>query len=209
MSSASSPSSPKLLVLVLLLVGCSTPTPSGEQPQARPSFTPPPEDRGSATLTYKLTSEKPPEFSATSSVEIPLFIFIDPDAPKEQAIMAGSVQGEYHVKVAGMDAGKLCFIEFTIPIEYDVNGLFNPNPACDFDVNLTAKVKEEGIQRSGDCSVPVQNSFPAELIFIPPPPGPHKIAGSLLPVPIRKDAQTDITIELKDVVVPFSTGCQF
>jgi hypothetical protein len=37
----------------------------------------------------------------------------------------------------------------------------------------------------------------------------HKIPGSLPVVPIRKDDDFKITIELKNVVVPESSGCFF
>lgn len=109
----------------------------------------------------------------------------------------------------------MCAIEFTYLVEYEVKGFYNPDPKCDFDVKVTAKIMPGEIERSGTCSAPLHDKFPAEALFIPPPPGPpknkglHKIPGSLPLVPIRADDETTITIELKNVVVPASSGCFF
>jgi hypothetical protein len=137
-------------------------------------------------------------------------MLIDSDSTRNQAIMQGSNVADYHVRMPAMDQGKACTLEFTLMVQYDVRGLYNPNPQCDFDVQITGKViNEDEIVRSGTCSIALHNTFPAEVLFIPPPPGPHKIPGSLPVVPIRNDSETKITIELKNVVVPTSSGCFF
>lgn len=140
---------------------------------------------------------------------------IDVDNPKDQSRIQGSTLADYHVRLGGMDQGKMCAIEFTYLVEYEVKGFYNPDPKCDFDVKVTAKIMPGEIERSGTCSAPLHDKFPAEALFIPPPPGPpknkglHKIPGSLPVVPIRADDETTITIELKNVVVPASSGCFF
>jgi hypothetical protein len=181
----------------------------GTSPQEQPTYSPPPEDEGSAVLFYKQVSDDPPNFVSTAQTNIPLFIFIDKDTPKEPALLAGSIVDDYHVQVAGQDQGQYCFLNFTLKIEYDVNGLFYPEPQCVFDVSITTKVKTDQIERMGNCSVPLHESYPAETLHIWPPAGPHRIPGSLLPLTLRKDAQTEITIQLKDVIVPLATDCQF
>ncbi len=90
-----------------------------------------------------------------------------------------------------------------------MKGNYNPDPKCDFDLQVTGKYKPGEIERSGTCSVPFQKMYPAAALFIPPPPGLHKIPGSLPVVPIRDDGETKITLELKNVVVPASSGCFF
>ncbi len=196
-----------LLGILILLVGCS----GGEKgPSARPSFTAPPEDEGSAILVYELSAEQESSgLRASSGIGIPILIEIDPDNTKDQARIEGSTLADYNVRLGGMDRGKMCFIEFTYLVEYEVKGFYNPDPKCDFDVQVTAKVMPDEIERSGTCSAPLHDSYPAEVLFIPPPPGLHKIPGSLPVVPIRDDGEVKITIELKNVVVPASSGCFF
>ena len=196
-----------LLGILILLVGCSS---GDEGPSAQPSFTAPPEDRGSAVLVYELSAEqKSSGLKASSSIGIPILIEIDPDNTKDQARIEGSTLADYYVRLGGMDRGKMCFIEFTYLVEYEVKGNYNPDPKCDFDIQVTAKVIPDEIVRSGDCSAPLHDSYPAEVLFIPPPPGLHKIPGSLPVVPIRDDGEVKITLELKNVVVPASSGCFF
>ncbi len=136
-------------------------------------------------------------------------IRVDPAETKEKTEMEGSSIADYHVRLGGMDRGKMCFIEITYLVEYEVKGFYNPDPKCDFDVQVTTKIMPDEIVRSGTCSIPLHESYPAEVLFIPPPPGLHKIPGSLLVVPIRDDGEVKITIELKNVVVPASSGCFF
>lgn len=138
-------------------------------------------------------------------------MFIDPDNPKNQARIEGSNLADYHMRFPGVDQGRECTLEFTLMVEYEAKGFYNPDPKCDFDVQITGEVvNEDQIVRSGTCSMALHQAFPAADFFIPPPPGGlHKIQGSLLPVTIRNDGVTTITIELKNVVVPTSSGCFF
>lgn len=196
-----------LLGILILLVGCSS---GDEGPSARPSFTAPPEDEGSAVLVYELSAEqKDTGFKAESSIGIPIVIVIDPDNTKNQARIEGSTMADYYARLGALDGGKMCFIEFTYLVEYEVKGFYNPGPKCDIDVQVTAKYKGDEIVKSGTCSVPLQETYPPEALFIPPPPGLHKVPGSLPVVPIRDDGEVKITIELKNVVVPASSGCFF
>ncbi len=195
-----------LLGIGVLIAGCSG---GGGQPTAVPSFTPPPEDTGSAVLVYTLDSNKPPEFKASSSIGIPIIIGIDPAHTKQQASLHGLNVADYVVRISGMDQGKECALEFTMLVDYEVRGFYNPGPACDFEVSVLATVRRESIVKSGTCSIALQDVYPVEAVFIPPPPGPHKIPGSLPVVTIRDDEGTKITLELKNVVVPESSGCYF
>ena len=196
-----------LLGILILLVGCSS---GNEGPAARPSFTAPPEDEGSAVLVYELSAEqKSSGLKASSGIGIPIVIRVDSANTKEKTEIEGSTLADYYVRWGGMDQGTMCFIEFTYLVDYEVKGFYNPEPKCDFDIQVTAKVMPDEIVRSGDCSAPLHDSYPAEVLFIPPPPGLHKIPGSLTVVPIRDDGEVKITIELKNVVVPASSGCFF
>ena len=196
-----------LLGILILLVGCSS---GNEGPAARPSFTAPPEDEGSAVLVYELSAEqKSSGLKASSGIGIPIVIRVDSANTKEKTEIEGSTLADYYVRLGGMDQGTMCFIEFTYLVDYEVKGFYNPEPKCDFDIQVTAKVMPDEIVRSGDCSAPLHDSYPAEVLFIPPPPGLHKIPGSLTVVPIRDDGEVKITIELKNVVVPASSGCFF
>jgi hypothetical protein len=181
----------------------------GTSPQEQPTYSPPPEEGGSAVLVYKQVSDDPPSFVSTAQTNIPIFIFVGKENPKEPAILAGSTVDDYHVQVSALDQGQTCFLNFTLKIEYDVKGFYNPEPHCNFDVSITTKVKTDQIERMGNCSVPLHETYPAETLHIWPPAGPHRIPGSLLPLTLRKDVKTEITIQLKDVVVPLATDCQF
>lgn len=203
-----SPPIPILLGIMILLVGCSS---GDEQPSAVPSVTPPPEDEGSAVLIYELSSEQESSyFKASSDIGIPIVIWIDSDNTKNQARIDGSTLADYYVRLGAGSGGVIqCYIEFTYLVEYEVKGFYNPDPKCDFDIRVTAKLMPDEIVRSGNCPASIQESYPAEVLFIPPPPGLYKIPVSLPVVPIRKDDETKITIELKNVVVPASSGCSF
>lgn len=203
---------PILLMFVILLVGCSN---KDDQPTANPAFTDIPEGQGTAILVYTLSSEQSSSgFKSSSDIGIPISIFIDPDNPKKQAVMAGSNMADFFLQVGGMDQGVMCFNEFAYLVEYEVIGVYNPGPKCDFDVKITGKVMDGEVKRSGNCSFPIHETYPAQLVFAPPPLGPlqngmHKIPGSLPVVTILDNGETKITIELINVVVPTSSGCYF
>jgi hypothetical protein len=204
-----------LLGILILLVGCS----SGDKgPSARPSFTAPPENEGSAVLVYELSLEqKSSGAQASSGIGIPIFILIDEENTKNKDPhpIQGSTLADYYGRIGAMDRGKLCFIEFTYPVEYKVTGFYNPDPICDFDVKITASYKKDDIVKSGTCPIPLHETYPPEVLFVFPPLGPpeqngmYKIPGSLPVVTMRDSDGVKITIELKNVVVPASSGCFF
>lgn len=211
---------PLWLLFIISFVGCSG---DNDRPPVGPSSTdtgtpgnggstaPPPEGQGTAVLVYVLSSnQKNTGFRASSDIGIPIAMFMDADNPKDRAIMQGSNIADYHVQMPANDQGRPCTLEFTLMVQYEVRGFYNPDPQCDFDVRITGEVvNEDEIVRSGTCSMALHNTFPANVLFIPPPPGLHKIPGSLPVVPIRNDGDTKITLELKNVVVPTSSGCFF
>jgi hypothetical protein len=192
---------------MMIVVGCSGD--SGQTTTVGPSSTDPPEGQGTAVLVYVLDSnQKNTGFRASSDIGIPISMFIPTDNPKAQATMHGSNIADYFMRIPGKDKGKDCTLEFTYMVKYDVKGIYNPDPKCDFEVQITAEVVQgEDIIISGTCPNPTHEAFPAEGFIIPPPPGLHKIPGSLGPVAIRDDNDTKITLEMKNVVVPRSTGC--
>jgi hypothetical protein len=197
-----------LLAIGLLLAGCSGGQGKSTQPTAIPSFTPLPEDTGSAVLVYTLASKKE-GFKASSSIGIPINIGIDPANTKQQAALQGKNVADFVAQVTGNDQGSECTLDFTMMVDYEVRGFYNPGPACDFDISVLATLRSDTVVKSGNCSIALQNLYPVEGVFIPPPPGPHKIPGSLPVKTIRDDDGTKITIELKNVVVPESSGCYF
>jgi hypothetical protein len=190
----------------IMIVGCSGKATQAPTPQ--PSFTPPPEDRGSAILVYNLNSKKA-GFNAFSSIGIPIDIAIDPANTKQEAPLGGTNVADFVASLPGNDQGTPCTIEFTMLVDYEVRGTYHPGPACAFDITVLGTIRPDSIERTGSCSLAIHETYPAQAVFIPPPPGPHKVPGSLPLVPIRDDDGTKITIQLQNVVVPESSGCQF
>ena len=199
-----------ILTIFILLVGCSS---GADQPSPGPAFTDSPEDEGSGLLLYELSSNQESSgFKASSAIGIPISIIVDPDNTKDKTPIQGTNLADYYMRMSALDQGVMCYIDFTYLVEYTVKGYYNPAPKCDFDLKVTANIMEGEVVRSGTCSIPIQEMFTEEALFawhIPPPPGSYNIPGSLPVVFMRKDDETKISIELRNVVVPASSGCFF
>ncbi len=201
-----------ILTIFILLVGCSS---GAGQPSPQPAFTDPPEDEGSALLLFELrVNQKNSGLKASSDIAIPILIWVDPDLPKDKTHIQGSNVADYSGSMgAGDGSGAVvCTIDFTYLVEYTVTGSYNPGPKCDFDVKVTVEIMKGEVLRSGDCPPVLNKTITDEGIFmwhIPPPPGFYNIPGSLPVVFMRKDDDVKISIQLKNVVVPKSSGCFF
>lgn len=201
-----------ILTIFILLAGCSS---GAGQPSPRPAFTDPPEDEGSALLLFELSANQGSSgFKGSSDIAIPIVIWIDPDLPKDKTPLQGSNVADYSGSMgAGDGSGALvCHLDFTYLVEYTVTGSYNPGPKCDFDVKVTVEILEGEVVRSGDCPPAIHKPITDEAIFlwhIPPPPRSFNIPGSLPVVFMRNDNEVKISIQLKNVVVPKSSGCFF
>lgn len=204
-----------LLSIFILITGCSS---GAGQPTAQPTSTLPPEDEGSALLLYVLSSDQPSTgFKASSDIGIPIFMMVDPENTKDMTPITGTTVADYFMQVASGNDQGWCFTEYSFLVEYSVLGYYNPEPTCDFALKITMKVLPDEVVRSKTCieSLEVSMAQVVKGLVIPPPAGLkenngfHMIPESLPVVTIRKDEHVKITIELKNVVVPPSSGCIF
>ena len=196
-----------LLSILILITGCSG---GAGQSSPQPVSTDPPEDEGSALLLYVLSSNQESSgFKASSDIAIPIAFSFDPGNKKGITPIKGKNLADYYLRVAGGVGGPECYTEYTYIVEYIVEGFYNPVPKCDFDLEVIAKVLDDEVVRSGNCPGDPHEVYPAKLVFIPPPPRSYNIPGSLPVVPMREDGETKITVELRNVVVPKSSGCLF
>ena len=204
------------LLTALLLVGCnldSFPGPLTDQQEVEPTeqeaeptelvgitFT---EEDGTATLHYVFNVDAEDGIQVSTDEDFTLWIFIDDEDPKTDAIMSGAGEGIQIVKVAALDQGVICWVTFKHIVSYDVMGIFQPSN-CSFDITVIAKAKESSmIANSCSGALPLKPSD----FFYPPPAGPHHFTGALEPVDLSLDARTKLVFTLSDVVVPESTGC--
>lgn len=201
-----------ILTIFILLAGCSS---GAGQPSPRPAFTDPPEDEGSALLLFELSANQESSgWKGSSSIAIPIVIWIDPDNPKDKTTIQGSNVADYSGSMgAGDGSGAVvCSLDFTYLVEYSVIGSYNPAPKCDFDVKVTVERMKGEVVRSGDCPAIIKKSFTDEGLSVwqvSPPPRFFNIPGSLPVVWMRKEDEVRISIQLKNVVVPKSSGCFF
>ena len=203
------------LAIFILLTGCSGKDGKSAQPAPQPAFTSPPEDQGSGLLLFELRlNQESSGYKGSSDIGIPLVIWVDPDNPKEKVPIIGSNTVDYNGRMAaGQGGGTLaCYIEWTYIVEYSVSGSYNPGPKCDFDIKVTSHIMEGEVVRSTDCPAIMNQAVSDEMIFdfeVLPPPRLFNVPGSLPVVWMRKEDELKISIQLKNAVVPESTGCFF
>jgi len=202
-----------LLSIFILITGCSG---GAGQSSPQPVSTDPPEDEGSALLLYELSSnQEGTGFKASSDIAIPIAFSFDPGNTKGITPIKGSNLAEYYLRVAGGVGGPECYTEYTYVVEYIVEGFYNPVPKCDFDLKVIAKVLDDEVVRSGNCLGNPHEVYAAKLVFIPPTQGlqkneyMHNYPRSQPVKTIRESGGTKITIELRNIIVPKSSGCVF
>lgn len=221
-----------ILVLAVLVVSCEQNLPAGGgrdarseelPPTLRPSWTPIPDDAGSAKLTYKMVVDQTPLFTAVDTEVIPLLWTLppnDPDfallfgpppwKPTDSQPIYGTVDaGSFFVQVEGLRGGEPCFMWFDIPVKYIVKGMFRPYPSCSFSIKISAEPRPSEAIRGENCGSPpgFLEGYPAEILFFHPPQQTVSFPGGALTQTIEINEFAKLVLTLSDIVVAEATGC--
>lgn len=189
-------------LLVALLTGCENqqiPEPDLElEPVIMTA------DQGQATFRYTLKAEAY-GFNASADDTFILWLSIEKEDPKGEALIMGSGEGLQVTKLAGGTGEGLCWITLHHKIDFDFRGVFKPSN-CTFEIVVAEELKEAEIV-SNEC--PFLPPIDPTIYYFHPPIGTHIFTRELKPLTWTPDTGVTITYTLSDVSVPESTGCQW
>lgn len=159
----------------------------------------------SASLHYLYTVELIP-LNVFEDETIELLIMVDEANPTLEAVVTGNAEGIQTTKIAGRKGDEMCWVTIEHKVNYLVTGFFYPAD-CSFEINITTTLLESSVV-SDECDGTVTISAPSAF-YHAAPSGPYRFFESLDPIVEPLDDELSITIELSDVWVPTSTGCEW